>query len=147
MIVRTLTVQNAALGVPSYTDIDIDQYGILIGYQSDNNLVNSVKLLNNGLYEIFLWDRCDNNTIRDCYMDGYYNAQYHSLDGIFSSGGSVDEGGADGINTGNVFVGNIIKRVVFGISHTATNNSRILNNQVDASDAPFWTSMGTSLME
>jgi len=135
--IRNLTVRNAALGYVS-ADVDIEQYGIVMN-DSDNNLIDNVRTLNNGLYEIFLWDDSDNNTVQNCILDGYRDASYLSLDGIFSSGGSIDEGGRDLTNDDNVFKCNSISNVVFGFSLTASDSNQILCNTIHAKSSTFWT--------
>jgi|GEM_PF-2924874 len=132
----SLTVRNGALGYPS-GDVDNSQYGILL-YDSDNNLITNVRTSNNGAYEIFLWDGSDNNVIQYCTIDGYRDSNYQALDGIFSSGGSVAEGGHNRINTGNLFRCNSIDNVVFGVSLTASADTQILGNTIHAKTSPFW---------
>lgn len=138
--VCSLTIRNAALGYVS-GDVGDQQYAILLS-DSDYNVIQNVRTLNSGAYEIFLWDDSDSNTVQDCILDGFRDATYHSLDGIFSSGGSVDEGGRDLINNGNVFKCNTISNVVFGISLTASDSSQILCNTVHAKASTYWTLNG-----
>ena len=143
--IRDLTVRNAGNGL---TPDDIvngpyQPYGILLASTSDSTVEN-VNLQNNGLYEIFLWDNADHNTLRNLDIDGARNdgSSYHSLDGIFSSGGAIDEGGHDLTNDGNVFDNNLVQHVVFGVSLVASPGSQVSDSDISAALAPQWAAAG-----
>ena len=139
--VRDLTIRDAGDGL-DMTISEEQPYGLFIN-RSDGGLYENLRLSDNGLYEIFLWDGADNNTIQDNVIDGYHDAAYQSLDGIFSTGGSIDEGGVDdGYNIGNVIQRNQISHVVFGVSLVATTGTDVLNNQIHACGSTFWTEAG-----
>jgi parallel beta-helix repeat protein len=146
--IRNLTIQNAAEG-PGWDCSTVGgganiQTGIFLN-RSDNNTFDRLILRNNGLYEIFLWDGSDGNTVSNSLIDGARPncPNIHSLDGIFSSGGAVVDGGVDdGFNVGNVFRNNTIRNVVFGVSLVAEQNTSVRNNTIDAKTSPFWNAFG-----
>lgn len=132
--VKNLTVRNS--GVNMTRENGREPYGIYIR-NSDKNLFENLKLQNNGEYEIYMFDGCDLNTVKDCIIDGRGTSEegYLSLDGIFSSGG---ESGKSSMNTGNKFINNTIKNVVSGIALTASEGNEILNNKISVSDSIRW---------
>jgi len=134
--IKNLTVKNA--GVNSTSESSREPYGIFV-HSGDKNLFDNIRLQGNGECEIYYYDGCDINTLQNSIIDGEVLGKigYYSLDGIFSSGG---ESGRSSMNTGNSFIGNTIKNVVYGISLTACENTKILNNNIKSVDSSFWAS-------
>ena len=129
VIIKNITIKDAKSLASTNWD-DNEAQGILIS-NSDNCLIDNVKLLNNGWYEIFLWNGSDYNTITNCIIDGKSSSSFSTLDGIFSSGGPIIESGSNSINTYNTFSNNSISNVVFGISLAGSSNTTVSGNIIN----------------
>ena len=129
VIIKNITIKDAKSLASTNWD-DNEAQGILIS-NSDNCLIDNVKLLNNGWYEIFLWNGSDHNTITNCVIDGKSSSSFSTLDGIFSSGGPIIESGSNSINTYNTFSNNSISNVVFGISLAGSSNTTVSGNIIN----------------
>lgn len=134
--IKNLTVKNS--GVNLTYESSREPYGIYVK-NSDKNLFENLKLKEVGEYGVYLYDGCDLNIVQNCTIDGsrFIDDGYCALDGIFASGG---ESGKSSMNTGNKFVNNKIKKVVFGISLTASENTLVSSNDISSSDCTTWSS-------
>ena len=142
---RDFTIRNAADGV-DIANVEAYAYGVLVS-NSHDNVIENLTITDPGLYGIFLWDNADDNTVRNNSIDGTHaggvgTGYDEALDGIFSSGGSVDEGGHGETNDGNIIQGNTISNVVFGVSLVASNGTQVLDNGIHASDSAYWGGAG-----
>lgn len=135
--IKNLTVMNAGLNVTG--EADSEPYGIFVS-NGDLNTFENLGLRCNGSYEMYFLNGCDNNTVKNCSIDGSNPSVegYRSLDGIFSCGGDSNGGGYSYINSGNTFEDNVVSNVVYGISLTASNSTTISGNTINAADSPYW---------
>jgi hypothetical protein len=163
--VRDMTIQNADFIDPALDPSsnhacgrdgggpDIEEYAITVENGDSNTFTNLT--LKAGLYNIFFWDDSDSNQVTNSTLLGDHPwcnpGELNSLDGVFSSGGPVAEGGAGKSNNDNLFQGNTISNCVFCISlvqsgtptaadPNATGN-QVRNNDITPTQTTFWNTV------